>query len=406
MALWVCRVQITLVMRHRFPFLCTVDLFLGRFSPSSYFFLDPVQLRQSTLLRFPFGHESRPSPALLSVVYLWGSVLLDVPLAYPHTPDALLTCVIQNICQDLISLSLGSNIMFETLQAEIMLSLYFMHSADPVQGRYHCGAATSIVLNAGLHLTGSTVEHNQAYPAFPMQTSQPPNALFTPINKAHAFGAIVILSSCWVVMDGAPSLIPLGLDASLGASSQVGCTIQGDSIDGLTPIALLAKAGALLWRAVSFTRGTSGPDSLMFVSLERRLLAFRQTLPPPLGAQESILTRALTDLAILRLHAPYSFTSDHSRLQALAACDRIKDDIEGLEGMNVRHVDPVFGPIYWTIATFYVSEITFASQHSLKFNFPDNLGRLVNLLAWLAPHGPIFECCFTALRIAYEQLPQ
>ena len=95
-------------------------------------------------------------------------------------------------------------------------------------------------------------------------------------------------------------------------------------------------------RIISFT--IAGPlDPTMFTSLERRLLGFRAMLPPLPGNQDLILTHALTDLAIVRLHAPYSCTWEHSRFQALAACARIADGIEGLRTINVRHVDPMFG---------------------------------------------------------------
>jgi hypothetical protein len=64
-------------------------------------------------------------------------------------------CVIQNVPQDLTNVGVHSKLILETLQAEVLLSLYFMHSADLMQGRYHSAAATSIALGARLHLVGS-----------------------------------------------------------------------------------------------------------------------------------------------------------------------------------------------------------------------------------------------------------
>ncbi|KAJ7255850.1 hypothetical protein B0H12DRAFT_1113081 [Mycena haematopus] len=398
-----------------------VDIFLGRFSGSSYFFFDPVQFKQSTLRPLPFGHQDRPSPALLCAVYLWGSVLSDIPLHDLYTPDAFLMCAIQNIPQDLASSGVHSKLTFEILQAEVILSLYFMRGTDPVQGRYHCAAAASIALGARLHLTKFPLQHNQPYPSFPMQVSPLPNASVT-VNQVHAFEAVVNLSNCWVAADGSPSPIQCGLSIGIprDTSSQdtPGGTIQrflsGAGIAGLSSSAVLAKAGLLLGRIIWFTNSSaSPPDLVMFSSLERRLLAFRSHLPPLPGDQDLILTHAHTDLAILRLHAPYSSTWEHSRFQAFAACARIIEGIEGLKKIDVRHVDPVFGLIYWTIASFYMSEITLASPGSPDFGFPNNvpnphagLGQLMNWLAWLAPHSPIFERCFVDMRMALDKLPR
>ncbi|KAJ6457950.1 hypothetical protein C8R45DRAFT_1110291 [Mycena sanguinolenta] len=55
-----------------------IDVFLGRFTNSGYFFLRSAQFRHSALLPLPFGHRDRPSPVLLSAVYLWASVLSHV----------------------------------------------------------------------------------------------------------------------------------------------------------------------------------------------------------------------------------------------------------------------------------------------------------------------------------------
>ncbi|KAF8178197.1 hypothetical protein K438DRAFT_1769704 [Mycena galopus ATCC 62051] len=355
------------------------DIFLARFAERGYFFLDPVQFRKSALLPLPFGDQNRPSPALLSAVYLWGSVLFDNPLVYPYTPDAFLT----------VTIGVGSNVILETLQAEILLSLYFMRRADPVQGRYHCVAATSIAYGAGLL---SPLQHNP-YPTFPtLRTMLLPNPSSS-FNEA--VGTLVILSNCWVAADGAPSFnIHEPQDAGVTSIQRF---LQDAEISGFgTSAALLAKAGLLLGHIISFVHAIP-PDLTVFASLERQLLVFRGKLPPLPGDQNLILTHVLADVGILRLHAPYSSIWEDSRLHALHACGRILDGIEGLGALNVHHVDPVLGPIYWTIASFYMSQITSATQSSPESNFPNNvpnpqaeLDKLMNSLAWLAPHSPIF----------------
>ncbi|KAJ6495443.1 hypothetical protein C8R45DRAFT_987354, partial [Mycena sanguinolenta] len=389
------------------------DVFLERFAGSGYFFFDPVQFKQSTLLPFPFGHQDRPSPALLSAVYLWGSVLSDVPLHGPHTPDAFLTCVIQNIPQDLASSGVHSKLTLEILQAEVMLSLYFMRCTEPIQGRYHCAAAASLALGARLHLTGSPLQNNQSYPSFPMRAS---TTSVTTDVEAHAFEAVLIISNCWVAADGAPSPISCGILIDTPrphGGPSLERLLGGADIAGLTSVAVLAKAGILLKRIIWFAESNaSAPDLVMFSSLERRLLAFRAQLRPLPGDQVLILTHAHTDLALLRLHAPYSSTWEHSRFQALAACARITEGIKGLKRINLRHIDPVFA-----VCVPYFSDHWLISLHSSQstgplriFIYPKsplrlNLSELRAWLTLLAPHSPIFERCLVDMGMAVNKLP-
>ncbi|KAJ6549985.1 hypothetical protein B0H19DRAFT_1264851 [Mycena capillaripes] len=389
------------------------DAFLARFGGSAYFFFDPLEFRHSVLLPLPFGHQDRPCPALLSVVYLWGSIP-----SQSHMVPTFLECVLQNIPHDLKNINTGVHpkLILETLQAEVMLSLYLMHVAAPVQGRYHCAAAVSIALSAGLHLASSP-QRPQPFPPFPATTAPAADT----VSDAYAFWAVVILNSCWIGADGAPSSISydLPIDAPWDANSQAGGTIQkflnGDKTEGLTSVALLAKAGALLERSISFaSRPGCPPDTLMFASLERRLLDFHASFPSLHGEPNLTLAHAFIDLAILRLHAPYSSASEHSKYQALAASARILAGIESHDAINLGHVNPVFGPIYWTVASFYISEITVVYQNPVAINAPIQINvhelragvsRLMGGLASLAPYSPMFERCYVDVRMAYDNLP-
>ncbi|KAF7344380.1 hypothetical protein MSAN_01919100 [Mycena sanguinolenta] len=286
-----------------------------------------------------------------------------------------------------------------------------MRCAEPVQGRYHCAAAASLALGARLHLTGSPPQNSQSYPSFPMPAS---TTSVVANVEVHAFETVVILSNCWVAADGTPPPIPCGVlfdTPRLHGGPSLQRLLSGADITGLSSVAVLAKAGTLLRRIIWFTGSNeSAPDLVMFSSLERRLLAFRAQLPPLPGDQVLILTHAHTDLALLRLHAPYSSTWEHSRSQALAACARIIEGIKGLQRIKPRYIDPVFGPIYWTIANVYISEITLASQRAPEFNFPNNapnmhaeLSQLRAWLTWLAPHSPIFDRCLVDITMAVDK---
>ncbi|KAJ6596329.1 hypothetical protein DFH09DRAFT_1357420 [Mycena vulgaris] len=381
-----------------------VDTFLGSFLSSGTFFLDPVRFRQSALLPLPFGDQHRPSPALLSAVYLWGSILTG-PSQSPYTPDAFLL------------------LLLETVQAEVLLSLFYLYAAHPVQGRYHCAAATSLALGAHLHLVRSPQQHNEQYPPFPMGTSLMPGTVDSAeeTEGINAFWGVVILNNYWVATDGSPSFIPY--DANIHTPwpfhSEGGATItkflNGNDAVGSSLVALLAKASILLERIIAFCNRTVEPaDKVVFSSLETRLLNFQASLPLVGGAHTLMLTHAFTDLAIIRLHAPYVRISETSRYMALTAAARIAKNREGLNlTPGTSAVEPIFGAIYATIGKFYMSEMIFSQPDSvggrgqdeylqLEMRFND----LMTTMASLAPYSPIFDVCVGQLRQAHADIPR
>jgi hypothetical protein len=200
----------------------SVDVFLERFANSGYFFLHPSQFRESALLPLPFGHQDRPSRALLSAAYLWGSVLYDVTPDSPYTPDSFLACISQNLPHDLAGSEGNTHLVVQIIQAEVLLSLYFLHIADPVRGRYHASAAVSIALGTNLHLIRSA-QNPAAYPSFTLHTS-----LLSAQNGAEEsiridmFWAVVIVNNFWASVTGSPSPIPYtNVDSPWPSSSHV-----------------------------------------------------------------------------------------------------------------------------------------------------------------------------------------
>lgn len=198
-------------------------MFLERFVNSGYFFLRPSQFRQSALLLLPFGHQDRPSPALLTAVYLWGSVLCGVTPNDTYTPDSFLACVLQNIPQDLARMDGNPQLVVETIQAEVLLSLYFLHIADPVRGRYHASAAASIAFGANLHLIRSP-QHHPIYPPFTLHAPPPPEQNTAEESiRIGAFWAAIIVNNLWAGVAGSPSPIPytINVDSPWPSSSYV-----------------------------------------------------------------------------------------------------------------------------------------------------------------------------------------
>ncbi|KAJ7200151.1 hypothetical protein GGX14DRAFT_169923, partial [Mycena pura] len=310
-----------------------LDIFLTRFVQSGIFFLDAERFRQAVLIPLPFGHRDRPSPALLSAVYLWGSVLSQghVPPHSPYTPAAFIACILQNIPQDLASATASHQRLLDTIQAEVLLAFYYLYAASPVPGRAHAAAAASLALGANLHTIRA--------PSPVMQTSYPPFSLAGPVfpparnaveeaQRIHAFWAVVIINNYWVGTEGSPSAVPYSIpvDTPWPGSSQSGSTVTkflaGNDSHGSSSVALLAKASILLERIIAFSARTTAvgpPDPTALASLDRRLHTFQAALPPLPGVQILVLTHALVDCAILRLHAPHTRASASARTKCLAA---------------------------------------------------------------------------------------
>ncbi|KAJ7479369.1 hypothetical protein B0H11DRAFT_2027155 [Mycena galericulata] len=410
-----------------------VDVFLDRFCNSGYFFLEPLRFRQSALLPLPFGHRDRPSPALLSAVYLWGTVLSPVRPADAYTPDGFLLCVLQNIPHDLNNFGFGGNntpqLMLETIQAEVLLSFYYLHMAQHVQGRYHASVAASLALTADLHLIRSPhAQQAGSYPTFALGAQSllpPPVSAADEACRINAFWAVVILNNYWVAASGGQSAIPYGMRIDtpwLASSAQGGATItnflNGDGTHGNDPTTRLAKASILLERTVAFAARIVGPpDPNAFAALDRRLHTFQGGLPPlPAPSAQTrtpmlvaTMTHALVDTAIVRLHAPYARTTDTSRRKCLAAAARIIG-LDVLNAANAYGAESMLGPVYTTIASMYMHELEALAQYPVSGSpravaqareLETRLGSLMSAMAALSPYSPLIEQCFVAMRATY-----
>ncbi|KAJ7239248.1 hypothetical protein C8J57DRAFT_1193426 [Mycena rebaudengoi] len=394
-----------------------VDIFLTRFADSGYFFLDPVGFRCAALLDLPFGNHQRPSPALLSAVYLWGCVLSHISPNPPYTEEGFLSCVLQNLPQDLTQIEFHPRIIIETIQCEVLLSYYYLHVALPVHGRYHSTAAMSLALTAGLHLHRRN-EHDirtQFALAHPVRLSSPDT---TEAERTGAFWATVILNNYWVAAHGGPSAVPYGIniDTPWPSGSEVGVTVakflNGIELDGFSPFALLAKASILLEHIIAFSQQTPAlDDSAALPTLDKRAHDFLSSLPPLPGTQMLLVTHVLTNLAIVHLHAAYLSTSKISRSKGMDAVRRVVDGVGKFDFMiNAHHVDPILGPLFASLCSISISGVTSVYVghviNPVHCDIEMQLGILMGLMASLAAYSPVIERCFMITRDAYATIAQ
>ncbi|KAJ6523532.1 hypothetical protein DFH09DRAFT_1420671, partial [Mycena vulgaris] len=325
-----------------------VDTFLDKFASSELFFLNSTTFYESALRALPLGHPERPSSTLLSAVYLWGCIYSTTQRNSPNTENAFLKSALKTLPEDIADFPLNPRLVLQTIQAQVLLSYYYLHSARPVEGRCHSATALSLALDAGLHMLQSHL--HAVHPPFPLaQTLLEPAADHQEVTeRVNAFRSVLILNNYWVAVLGSSSALPSSL--RLETPWSVGADFS--------PAALLVCASTWLERIIAFSARTPGaPQPVPFDSLHR-LQVFRSKLPPLPGDSTLLITHALTDLAIVRLHAPYASTSEASRGEILAAAGRIVFSLAGSADDGTCDIAPILGALSGTICSVYVNELS------------------------------------------------
>jgi len=176
------------------------------------FFLHIPSFRHSSLLAFALGHPSRPTPGLLYVAHLLGVHFSD---AFPGQETALLTRAVQHVATDLMSSH--PNKVIHTLQAEILLSYYFLRTGALLEAKCRAGTAVALALGAGLHkirsinfLVPSTIgigAHDHAY-SLPL-----PNDNLHEAERINGFWAVFVLHKFITVALEVPAHVCGALEA-------------------------------------------------------------------------------------------------------------------------------------------------------------------------------------------------
>ncbi|KAG6856126.1 hypothetical protein H0H87_007281, partial [Tephrocybe sp. NHM501043] len=133
------------------PGFITLQSLLDKFlphAPEFGFFLNSHRFREAALLPLSFGHPSRPSPAVLSAVYLWG-VHLSQSEALLQQEQIFTNRALQHAVTD--AFSGHPDTILHTLQAEVLLAYYLLRIGRFIEAKCHTSTAVSLALGAGLH---------------------------------------------------------------------------------------------------------------------------------------------------------------------------------------------------------------------------------------------------------------
>ncbi|KAJ7903104.1 hypothetical protein B0H13DRAFT_1882265 [Mycena leptocephala] len=408
-----------------------VDAFLSRFYDGGFFFLDSLRFRESALLSHPFGHPDRPSPGLLGVVYLWGSHISSKRRQQVHdyTEEDLIGLAVHNLAQDTVHVSgpmrHHPQFFLHTVQAEVLLSLWYLNSGQVLPGRYHCAAAASLA--AALDTPGSVEP-----PSF-LSFMGPNPGMLRPTDAAEvnqrvdALWAVLVLDKLWAVASGLPSSVlfensPL-IQCSVFNIGQENPTMLPlmSTIDthwGHPPFALLAKAALFLERSITVGNRPAGgrspaqfndsprcselqnPSEVFILALQ--VDNFRKSLPSlarndGFSANHTLLvTHCLTNVATIRLNAHL----DYPGSVAFLAAEQVVSDILLVDTSAWDQANPILGSLLYVVCNFYISH----SHLCATPNVTENLQTLLSVMSSLAEFSPMIQHCCAATQEYYSSM--
>ncbi|KAL1658225.1 hypothetical protein GGF50DRAFT_67677 [Schizophyllum commune] len=413
------------------PDVSVIRVLLDNFLPHASefgFFLSTSRFYNAALVPAPAGHVTRPLPALLFAVYLFG-----VHLSRTDSSQAQSSTFLNQALQTL-SVALTSSHpqrVLHTIQTHVLLSYFFYRSGLNIEAKYHAAATCSLVISSGLHKVRSPSAYPGAIGESPIQTS--PILLHKPVADAveegeriNALWSTFALSRLLAValdpsdaicgafdVSGAQIDTPWPLtmkeyeDGAMPETLQSTATVRNFvtnndwySGDGSSSAALFVKAVISIHRAAYVAGLFSDPMSQqdcqtfssLFMATHSLLCSFREQLPPlivhtppllvhgaafmphpssPQGPalRTLLLTHNLMNAAFIKLHMKF-FRSDPVSRQHCVAAAQAMFDFGNVDIRRFHCLNPIVGTL-WTLAVqVLIDEVVrlrtaWAGAHSL-----------------------------------------
>ncbi|KAF9449446.1 hypothetical protein P691DRAFT_853849 [Macrolepiota fuliginosa MF-IS2] len=331
----------------------------GSFSSDVGFFLDPERFMRAAMQPHNAGHASRPCASLLYAVCLWGSKSLPNHIRRSFE-ETMLSSALRFVTEDLA----GSHPrrLLQVMQAEVLLSMFFLNNSQLVEGFYHANAAASLAVSTKSNLIRS---------ASVMQ--KPSGDAVDEGEWIDGFWTVVTLSNYWVLVNenqtftfyDSPQMLidtpwPLNnyyQEKLVPASHKtLEKFLGGTHDDGYSLLALHAKASVLLKKAIELSQ-KSDPGAVSQYNITNRALEqMTLTLPrldqqmAPQPRQRLAVTHMLTQAAIIKLHRPRAGSSNTSRQRCVQAARVIADISLRVPAANpLQLINPILG-LVWYIA--------------------------------------------------------
>lgn len=173
-------------------------------APALHFFLHHVRFRHS--LSLPLGNPSRPIPALINVVYLWGVLIIKNNDLRHHEP--ILASRVASQLGSAISTTASHQIL-QVIQAKILLVDYLFSIGHFAAALHEAHSASSLAVASGLHKirTAQPIPAHMSFIDRIDLTLQEPRDQIEEGERINAFWAVFFMDRCLSVMFGPPLVI-------------------------------------------------------------------------------------------------------------------------------------------------------------------------------------------------------
>lgn len=360
-------------------------------APALHFFLHHVRFRHS--LSLPRGNPSRPIPALINVVYLWGILIIKNNDLRHHEP--ILASRVASQLGSAISTTPSHQIL-QVIQTKILLVDYLFRIGHFAAALHEAHSASSLAVASGLHKI-RTAQPIPAYTSFIDRidlTLQEPRDQIEEGERINAFWGVFFMDRCLSVMFGPPLVIsdmdapgmqidtpwPLEMETyergqiypNMRMSGTVRSFLSGINNgwpwENHNPLTQLSKAAALFeraarlaatWRPEIQNIGSFYSD---FVAVDQRIDEFKPQLTPidRVSSQNVPLLHlayCLSNGATIQLHATFSSQNTGSRAKCLSAAMAIVRANQAARVQEYVFSSPILGSLWAACGRVIVSEI-------------------------------------------------
>ncbi|EMD36510.1 hypothetical protein CERSUDRAFT_95807 [Gelatoporia subvermispora B] len=369
-----------------------VDAFL-RHASQVGFFLN--RTRFLNLLTRAQGTRGPVLDALRSIILTWGSAM-SASDRLRGQEATYLQDAIQRVSGSVFasnSLNFDQDVIL-MIQAEVLLATYFFSIGRPLEGRYHCAAAVTLVTSCRLNSVGINASQESSA-ALTISLADPLDAVEAG-ERINAFWVAYLLDKIWAVASNFDPAIPQDDVSSMSVDTpwpltmtayergDVPPTIPGShtiatflaggvpdsTVDGASGLALRAMAAALYERAnhlVSRLESTAQPGEALlseFLALDTLITRFMPRIGHgpnnsslPDGTRDLLVTRTLACAARVELHLKFAEGTSASRQKCLAAAAAA---VAALNGVNVEalgYIDPIMAILWFNISQVMLLEL-------------------------------------------------
>ncbi|KAJ6562257.1 hypothetical protein B0H19DRAFT_1027049 [Mycena capillaripes] len=381
------------------PPLVVIQMLLDYFLPHATqfgFFLDLDKFRESALLPLDFGDVLRPSPALLSVVYLWGVHLsLSQPLISSEP------VFLKRAQQDTsVEITENNNPMhlLHTIQAQVLLSTYMFRNKRFLEAEFHANGAATLALGYQLHKIRSARPSTPpllGVPGLLELYCAPPQSAVEEGERIRAFWAVACLQSSLNITLSSSSInfsilessaanidTPWPLEIADYAAGRLPRGYEGqetikaflteDRPSPRTVPTLHAKAAVLLHRASrlgsNWSPNLQPQEATSYASscawLDGRITKFWETLPPlytvyrdSAVARTLVVAHTMTAAAAINLHRGPSSVDAEAQKKCVFAARAILASLGDNRVPNFTTAHPIIGSMCMMACRVLMDEV-------------------------------------------------